>query len=236
MCTGDASTEPPLARGPGPPAARCHPLRQPPRGASHFAIVRGQPRLNLQQEGTRMRRYQVGGTQERDPGHRGASATASSDEENRAPTQQRRILADRDLDDTTREIEMRALRFIPDEAKLWTDDEGHPIAIVEITANCLQGRYLLRPSPRSTALYLGVLGQAQKLYRFPIFAYAALSTHHHQLIGVRSAEQLSAIMCYVHGNVAKEIGRVIDWQGKFWDRRGVAIPVLSDADSVDRLS
>ncbi len=38
------------------------------------------------------------------------------------------------------------------------------------------------------------------------------------------------------GNVAKEIGRVIDWQGKLWDRRGVAIPELSDADSVDRLS
>ncbi len=131
---------------------------------------------------------------------------------------------------------MRALRFIPDEAKLWTDDEGRPIAIVEITANCLQGRSLLSPSPRSTALYLGVLGQAQKLYRFPTFGYAALSTHHHWLIGVRSAEQLSAIMCYVHGNVAKEIGREIDWRGKFWNRRGVAIPVLSDADCVDRLS
>ncbi len=131
---------------------------------------------------------------------------------------------------------MRSLRYIPDEAKLWTDDKDRPIAIVEITANCFQGRYLLSPNPRRSALFLGVLGRAQKRLAFPIFGYAVLSTHYSMLIGVRSAEQLSAIMHYVHGNVALEIGREIKWEGRFWARRGKPILALSDANIIDRLS
>ncbi len=131
---------------------------------------------------------------------------------------------------------MRSLRFIPDEAKLWTDDKGRRIAIVEVTANCIQGRSLLSPGPRRSALFLGVLGQTAKLHDFPVFGYAVLSTHYSMLIGVRSAEQLSAIMCHLHGNVALEIGREIEWEGRFWARRGKPILCLSDANIVDRLS
>ena len=98
---------------------------------------------------------------------------------------------------------MRKLRFIPDDAKLWPDEKGRRVAIVEITANCIQGRHLLRPSARTTELFLGVLGRAQELYDFPLYAYACLGTHYSMLIGVRSAEQMSAIMAHVHGNVAR---------------------------------
>ncbi len=40
------------------------------------------------------------------------------------------------------------LRFIPEEAKLWTDSKGRPIAIAEVTVRTVQGRFLfcsLRP-------------------------------------------------------------------------------------------
>ncbi len=56
------------------------------------------------------------------------------------------------------------------------------------------------------------------------------------LIGVRSAALLSAIMEYIHSNVAREIGREIDWEGRFWARRGKPTVCLSDADIADRLS
>ena len=47
------------------------------------------------------------------------------------------------------------LRFVPEEAKLWTDSDGLPIAIAEVTIRTIQGRYLMRPSSRSTATYSG---------------------------------------------------------------------------------
>ena len=53
------------------------------------------------------------------------------------------------------------LRYVPDEAKLWRDEEGNPIAVAEVTIRTIQGRFLMRPSPRSTSLLLGVIAKAQ---------------------------------------------------------------------------
>ncbi len=39
------------------------------------------------------------------------------------------------------------LRYIPEEAKLWTDKKGRPIAIIEVTIRCIMGTYLLVPRP-----------------------------------------------------------------------------------------
>jgi hypothetical protein len=69
------------------------------------------------------------------------------------------------------------LRFIPDEAKLWTDHKGRPIAIAEVTVRTVQGRFLLQPTPDNTRLILGVLGRAQARLDFELYAYAYLSNH-----------------------------------------------------------
>ena len=53
------------------------------------------------------------------------------------------------------------LRFIPEEAKLWTDHKGRSIVIAEVTVRTVQGRFLLQPTPANTRLILGVLGRAQ---------------------------------------------------------------------------
>ncbi len=52
-------------------------------------------------------------------------------------------------------------------------------ALVEITLNCIQGRYLLRPDRhgRVNELVLGVVGRAQRLYEMPIVGISALSSH-----------------------------------------------------------
>ena len=52
------------------------------------------------------------------------------------------------------------LRFIPEEAKLWTDQKGRPIAIAEVNIRTIQGRYLMKPTPENTDLLLGVIGRA----------------------------------------------------------------------------
>jgi hypothetical protein len=52
---------------------------------------------------------------------------------------------------------------------------------------------------------------------------------------IEDAEQLARFMQYVDGNVASEVGDLVDWPGAFWARRYTAI-VVSDEDAaqVDR--
>ena len=129
------------------------------------------------------------------------------------------------------------LRFVPDAAKIWKDSDGNPIAIAEVTIRTIQGRYLMRPSSRGTSLILGVLAKAQQRYNFSLYGYAYLSNHGSLLLGVRSAGHLSRIMNFMHSNIARELGRKehSDWRGKFFERRGRAILVLSDSDVEARL-
>jgi hypothetical protein len=129
------------------------------------------------------------------------------------------------------------LRYVPQEALLWEDAQGRPIAVVEITIRCILGTYLLKPTERNTSLIKGVIGRAQDKLDFELYGYGYLSNHGSMLLGVRSAKHMSAIMEYIHSNIAREIGRTenSDWPGRFWGRRGRPIVVLSDADLVDRM-
>jgi hypothetical protein len=129
------------------------------------------------------------------------------------------------------------LRFIPEEAKLWEDSQGRPIAIVEITIRCLQGRFLLVPRPAHVRILLGVLGRAQDEIGFELYGYGYLSNHGSIIVGVRDVNHLKEIMEYVHGNIARELGRreYSNWPGKFWSRRGRPILILSDEDLEARM-
>ncbi len=59
---------------------------------------------------------------------------------------------------------MRGLRHVPKEVQHWTDKEKEPIAIVEVTTRCIQGRFLLKPTPKNTDRLLGVLGRVQDAF------------------------------------------------------------------------
>ena len=130
------------------------------------------------------------------------------------------------------------LVFVPKEAMLWEDSQGRPIAIAEVTVRCLQGLGLLHPNEHSTSLLLGVIGRAQAMYDFELFGYAYLSNHGSMLVGIRSADHLRSITCFIHGNIARELGRKenSNWSGKFWGRSGRPILILSDEDLEDRMS
>jgi len=129
------------------------------------------------------------------------------------------------------------LRFIPDEIKLWTDSKGRPIAIVEVTIRTVLGMFLLVPKPKHVRILLGVLGRALQTLDFELFGYGYLSDHGSLIFGVRDEAHQARIMEFVHGNIARELGRkeYSDWPTKFWSRRGRPIPILSDEDLLDRM-
>ncbi len=46
---------------------------------------------------------------------------------------------------------------------------------------------------------------------------------------------LSGFMTFVMSNIAREVGRLHDWQGKLWERRYRAIPIADDASLIGRM-
>ena len=91
--------------------------------------------------------------------------------------------------------------------------------VVEITSRIQHGRYLLRPSPETNDLVLGVLGRAQAKYGVTLYAFVFLSNHFHLLMRAYSAIQMSRFVGFLKGNIAKELGRLHDWREHVWGRR-----------------
>ena len=119
---------------------------------------------------------------------------------------------------------------------------GYPLRVFDpdcvyfVTNRCVQGRLLMTPSsPRVNMLIGGVLAQACARYGVTLFAHVFLSNHFHLLLKA-PAGVLPEFMAYFQSNVAREIGRHIDWRGPFWHRRYSAEPVLDDDALVDRLA
>ena len=111
-----------------------------------------------------------------------------------------------------------------------------PNSLVEITVRCVQGRYLLRPSDKLNETFVGVLGRAQAMTDLPVVGTVALSSHYHLLAVPEDQEQLSRFMCFVNGNLSKEVGRLHGWPGTLWETRYRSIPVDNDeATQVARL-
>lgn len=111
-----------------------------------------------------------------------------------------------------------------------------PTGLSEITVRTFQNRPLLAPIPEVVDLIIGILGRAQRTYGLAIHALVFLSTHYHLLVTATDSAQLARFMGYVNSNIAREIGRLIGWNDKFWGRRYEAIPISDeDAAQVARL-
>lgn len=117
---------------------------------------------------------------------------------------------------------------------------GRPLRMFEpdglyfITGRCLQARFLLRPSPETNGIVGGVLARAASRFEVDLYGFVFTSNHFHLLLGARRCN-IPAFMQYLRGNIAKKLGRAIDWPGKFWDRRYDAEPVLDDEAAIGRL-
>lgn len=119
----------------------------------------------------------------------------------------------------------RRLRYIPEGGSL-----------VEVTCRTVQGRYFMRPNKECREIILGVLGRAQRFYPVRIHAFAFLSNHYHLLLSVPDAHRLARFMQYLNANLAREIGRLVDWPSHLWSRRYQAILVSDEPTAqIDRL-
>jgi REP element-mobilizing transposase RayT len=107
--------------------------------------------------------------------------------------------------------------------------------LVEVTCRTIHGRPLLQPSPELNEILLGVLGRAQKRHPVGICAFSFLSTHYHLILVVKDVRQLADFMAFFNGQLAKEVGRLVDWKDKIWARRYQAIPISNEeAAQVER--
>lgn len=110
----------------------------------------------------------------------------------------------------------RSLRYVP-----------APGSLVEVTTRTVHGRLLLKPTPGINEAVLGVLGRAQRVYGMVVHLAVVLSNHYHLLLAPTDANQLAEFMGFVNSNIAREVGRLVDWSEKFWGRRYQGI-VVSD--------
>lgn len=110
----------------------------------------------------------------------------------------------------------RSLRYVPASGTL-----------VEVTTRTVHGRLLLQPTPPINEAVLGVLGRAQRVYGMVVHFAVVLSNHYHLLLAPADAKQLADFMGFVNSNIAREVGRLVDWKEKFWGRRYQGI-VVSD--------
>jgi len=111
----------------------------------------------------------------------------------------------------------------------------HPGVVVEITTRAIHGRFLLRPSPKLTAVLLGIIGRAAARYGIPVHAFFFASNHYHLIITVPDVRSLALFMCYVNSNTAREVGRMYSWKEKVWGRRYRDIEILDEDAQVERL-
>ncbi len=114
----------------------------------------------------------------------------------------------------------RALRFVP-----------VPHTLVEVTTRTVQSRLLLKPCPAVNQAILGVLGRAQQLHRMTVHLAVVMSNHYHLILAPTDAEQLAGFMGFVNSNIAREVGRLVDWKEKFWGRRYEAILVSDELEA-----
>lgn len=94
----------------------------------------------------------------------------------------------------------------------------------------------MRPTRQIADLCRGVLARAVRVHSVEVHAFVFLSNHFHLLLTVPDAARLSAFMNFLNSNLAREIGRTVDWREKFWGRRYQAIVVSAEpAAQIERL-
>jgi len=109
-----------------------------------------------------------------------------------------------------------------------------------------RGAHATRPSPpeRPGSSWPGCslvrrgstqLSSSRKYPALVVF-YVFLSSHFHLYLIVESAEQLADFTEYLDSNLARELGRLYDWRGKFWARPYSVIPVSDEPEAqIERL-
>ncbi|MFL5318412.1 MAG: transposase [Myxococcaceae bacterium] len=103
-----------------------------------------------------------------------------------------------------------------------------------VSVRTTQARPLFRPSAEVNELVGGVFARAVERYGIEVFGFVFLSNHLHLLVRVRDG-LLSRFMQYLLSNIARKIGKLVDWPGRFWDGPFHVTEVLDDGAMIARL-
>ena len=95
----------------------------------------------------------------------------------------------------------RPLRFQPE-----------PWSVFFVIARCIHSRFLLRPSPKTNVLVVGVMAKAIQRFDVKLYGLCFMSNHYHLLLSSKDAASLAQFMQYLNSNIAREIGRLHNWQ------------------------
>ena len=107
---------------------------------------------------------------------------------------------------------------------------------VEVTTRTICGFYLLPATSYFARVMAGVLARAQEKYPVQIHAVIAASDHYHLILTPADAAELADFMEFVNGNLAREAGRLSDWQGPLWSDRYHLIPISPEPEAlIERL-
>ena len=92
------------------------------------------------------------------------------------------------------------------------------------------------PTRRLNPLLLGVIGRAQEQHpNVRLYLFVVMSNHMHLILSAPDCRVLSSFMNFINGNLAKEAGRLYEWQEKFWGRRFTSIEILDQEKLMGRV-
>jgi REP element-mobilizing transposase RayT len=109
-----------------------------------------------------------------------------------------------------------------------------PLRIYFVTVRCFQRRLLMRPSTETNDVLGGVLARAARMNGVEIFGFVFASNHVHLLVKAPRGN-LPRFMQYVLTNISKKVGHAVRWNGRFWERRYSAEPVLDEVALLGRV-
>jgi REP element-mobilizing transposase RayT len=109
-----------------------------------------------------------------------------------------------------------------------------PGATYLITRRCTQRRFLLRPGPKTDAIFLYVLAVAARRFGIKVHAFCVLSNHYH-LVVTDPGAQLPAFGQYLHSLVARAVNASLGRWESFWAPSSYsAVALASPSDIVEK--
>ena len=103
-----------------------------------------------------------------------------------------------------------------------------------VTNRTIQSRLLMRPSPLINQTIGAIVCRGLQRYPVKLYAFVFTSNHFHLILSGRSIH-IARFMAHLQSNIARRVGALVDWRGKFWARRYSAEPILDDDALVGRL-
>jgi REP element-mobilizing transposase RayT len=109
-----------------------------------------------------------------------------------------------------------------------------PLKIYFVTVRCFQRRLLMRPSSETNDVLGGVLARAAQRSGVELFGFVFASNHVHLLVRAPRGN-LPRFMQHLLTNISKKVGHLVNWKGRFWERRYSAEPVLDEVALLGRV-